>query len=99
MDTAVVRYGAFFDELSKIAEERPPATKSRLRTLLTTVVPATAIGGGMGYAAGRLINRALRHVPNTVLAKYGPTALGILGGLGGGLALAHRQKVKEALDR
>jgi hypothetical protein len=95
---------ALFDELEKIAEERDPMDKSKLRNLLLTVVPATALGTGLGYATGRLIRRHAgpairRNVPESVIRKYGPA---VASGLATGAAAAayyHRKSVGEAMEK
>jgi hypothetical protein len=62
-DTHGVLEAAFFDELSKIAEEQGDRwiTKDKLKKLVTTVVPAAALGTGAGYATGKAIDAYARR--------------------------------------
>lgn len=100
----MIDHEAFFDEMLKIAEADRSVTKEKVKRLLTTVVPATALGTGAGYATGKLIRRYARPAIKKGLSrstrlKYAPMALGALAGLGGGLTMYHRKKAVEHLDK
>lgn len=106
--TTAISHAAFYDEMSKIAkdqeEKRPLVTKKRVKKLLTTVVPATALGTGLGYATQKLVRRYARPAiakkfSKGTRLKYAPMALGALGGLAGGLAMMHRKKAVEHLEK
>jgi hypothetical protein len=105
-----ISYLAFFDELEKIAEDKPAITKERLRK-------GIGIAGGVGAAtgAGILVGRGIRHmrreklpaaalqkrVPGLkkIVKRYGPIAL-MAGGLGTKyLSSRMRQKIDESYKK
>lgn len=107
MGTMAISHQAFFDEMLKIAEAKkdkePFMTKGKVKKLLTTVVPATALGLGLGYGGGKLISRYARPAIRKGIKarsrlKYAPMVAGGIAGLGGGLAMMHRSKASKALD-
>jgi hypothetical protein len=104
----MIDYDACLDELVKIAEDDRWATKEKLKRLGTTVLPAAAIGTGLGMAAGRMLHRQVypgslavragKKIPRGLMMKYGP---GVLAGVGAAAAAARynqRRKVRQALE-
>lgn len=107
MDT--IRTEAFFDELSKIANQDPDKdriTKDKIKKLIR-YGGAGALGSGVGYAAGELIGKPLQlkalemglKAGRAKALRYGvPT----VAGLGAGLMLAKKSfgdKLKEKIDK
>ena len=107
----MIDYDACLDELEKIAkaEEEKWITKEKLKRLGTTVLPAAAIGTGLGVGTGKMLGRYIsdpssaavragRKIPRSMLTKYGPPALMGLGAAAAALRYNQRKKVREALE-
>jgi hypothetical protein len=100
----MINYSSFADEMTKISEEQKrEATKPRLKRLMTTVVPATAIGTGLGVGTGKLISSKMSPARLATLnksfgRKYGPGMLGGAAGIVGGLAAYRSRRIKKYLD-
>ena len=103
----MIDYDAFFDELVKISEDERYITKEKLKRLGTTVLPAVAIGTGLGVGTGKLIKRQVRpdtavgraaqRIPKGLL-KFGPAVIGATGGAALALKYNQHKKIREALE-
>lgn len=101
----MISYETFHNEIVKIAEERrkPDITKERLKRLLIATGATGAgafLGEGVSQAIRRKAHAPLRDsvgklIPRAVARRYGPAALGALGGAVGGIAYAHRKKTDD----
>jgi hypothetical protein len=104
----MIDFDACFDELAKIAEDDRWVTKEKLKRLGTTVLPAAAIGTGLGYATGKMLRRQVhpgslavragRKVPKELLMKYGPALLAGVSAAAAAAKYNQRKKVREALE-
>ena len=100
MGTNMISYSAFFDELEKIAEDKPEdryVTKERLKRL-AIAVPTLGAGLAIGHFGGKLLGHELSKHKGVIgnFAKEHPTLIkavpATLGGLGAmALALKNRK--------
>jgi hypothetical protein len=94
-------------------EDRKYVTKKRLRQLVK-MLPVAALGGGLGYATGRLVRKGLtsetmksltrawraRHpTASRAIKKYGPPVLGGAAAGAGMLAAMRSKTVRKWLEK
>jgi hypothetical protein len=97
---------AFGKEMVKIAQEAPPqpdnrpfVTKERLKRLAFTVIPAAAIGTGLGVAVPRLFRKQIKQVAQEPwFKKYRGPIIGGASGIIGGLALYRARRIADYLE-
>lgn len=100
----MINYGAFFDELEKVAEEKKKfVTKDKLKRGVMAA-GLVGVGTGLGHASGLAFRRYMRSrgskqlrkvIPASKLSKFLPTAIGVASG---GLAALQALKAKKVKD-